>query len=68
MKRFTLAELESMETRFAGHTDDMKYHDGTYQVWLSRMTVADGEPYNNKVTVERLEAGRWVLVDEYQAR
>lgn len=37
------------------------------EVWLSRCTVADGEPYNNKVTVEKLIGGRWEIADTYKA-
>jgi hypothetical protein len=31
------------------------------------MTVADGEPYNNKVTVERLSRGSWETDTKYEA-
>jgi hypothetical protein len=32
---------------------------------LSRCTVEDGEPYNDKITVEKLRNGRWIAVEEY---
>ena len=68
MRRYTLAELEAMPTLSTGHTDDLKVDTGRTRVWLSRCTVADGEPYNNKVAIERLKGGRWVETSTYQAR
>lgn len=68
-RHFTLRELEKMSTRAQGQADDLKYETSTYRVWLSRCTVADGEPYNHKVTVEHVgRAGQWVTVEEYQAQ
>jgi hypothetical protein len=68
---YTLEELESMPTISKGHTDDLKYEDDDTRVWLSRMTVEDGMPYNNQVTVEKYEEidGSWIwhTVDEYEA-
>ncbi len=58
MKRiYTLAELEALPTLSQGHTDDLKVETENTRVWLSRMTVEDGEPYNNKVTIEKLKGG-----------
>jgi hypothetical protein len=58
MKRiYKLAELEAMPTITAGQFDDLKFETENRRVWLSRMTVEDGEPYNNKVSVEELRGG-----------
>ena len=68
MREFTLSELEEMDNLCEGQADALKYEDEKYRVWLSRCTVDDGEPYNNKVTVEMLnEDYCWEVVDEYQA-
>jgi len=64
---YYLSELETMPTLCVGQADNLKIDTGTRRVWLSRCTVADGEPYNNKVTVERLINGCWDTVDQYQA-
>lgn len=37
---------------------DVEGFDGV-RYWVSRCSVADGEPYNNKVTIEVLTDGRW---------
>lgn len=66
IKRYTLAQLKAMPTIEQGHTDNLKYDDGTYRVWLSRMTKADGMPYDNQVTVEQMIGGVWKTVAEYQ--
>jgi hypothetical protein len=68
MRKYTLRELRAMETISQGHTDDLKIKTEDTKVWLSRMTVEDGMPYNNMVTVEKLIDGRWVTVKEYPAR
>lgn len=65
--RYGLAELQRLPTLSTGQADDLKIDDEETRVWLSRCTVADGEPYNNKVTIERLTDGRWVVADTYEA-
>ena len=65
-KLYTKRELASMPTLHTGHFDDLKVDKGDLRVWLSRMTVEDGMPYNNQVTVERKINGEWVEVDQYQ--
>ena len=58
MKRiYKLSELEMLPTLSVSQADDLKIDDGETRIWLSRCTVEDGEPYNNKVTVETLKAG-----------
>ncbi len=58
MKRiYKLAELEALPTLSQGHTDDLKVETENQRVWLSRMTIDDGQPYNNMVTVEKLKGG-----------
>mgnify|MGYP001168726748 CR=1 FL=1 len=67
MERYTAAQLRSMPTLATGQADDLKVERAHTRVWLSRCTVADGEPFNNKVTVERQGAlGRWEVRDVYQ--
>ena len=66
-KGLTLEYLEKLPTLHSGHFDNLKIKEGDVQVWLSRMTVADGMPYDNQVTVEKLVNGVWTTVDEYPA-
>ncbi len=68
MRKYTLRELQAMETISQGHTDDLKVKTGDTKVWLSRMTVEDGMPYDNMVTVEKLINGRWEVIEEYPAK
>lgn len=70
----TLEQLEALPTRSQGQADDLKVEDArneqgrpTRRVWLSRCTVEDGEPCNNKVTVERLEGGAWIEAAIFEA-
>ena len=67
MKRYTLRELQAMKTISQGHMDNLKIETDNTKVWLSRMTVEDGMPYNNMVTVEKLINGKWETIEEYQA-
>jgi hypothetical protein len=66
--QYTLKELEALPTLAVGQASDLKVDTGTKRVWLSRCTVEDGEPYNNKVSIERYDGKRWITVAEYQAR
>jgi hypothetical protein len=67
-ERFSLAQLKKMKTLHHGQFDNLKKQTKTYRVWLSRMTKADGAPYNNQVTVEYLDNGSWKPAYTYQAR
>jgi hypothetical protein len=62
-----LAELEELPTLYFGQADSLKIETDTERVWLSRCTVDDGEPWNHKVTVERLIAGSWIEVEHWRA-
>ncbi len=66
MGRYTAAELKRKRTLSTGQCDSLKVDTGTMRVWISRCTVADGEPYNNKVSVEKLRNGRWETVETYK--
>jgi hypothetical protein len=71
--RFTLKELEAMPTINVGHFADLKYQVAfeeakrVFRVSLSRCTVADGEPFDNKAVVEEFVGDAWEEVYEYQA-
>lgn len=69
---FSLAALQAMPNLGDTHFADVKFSTGGYRLSLSRMTVADGAPYDHQVTVEKIETvdGRnnWVTVREYQAK
>ena len=71
MCELTLADFAQTNPIDHGHTDDLyHYHfkNGVgYKVWLSRMKVEDGMPYDNAVTVEKYIANRWVEVLMYEA-
>lgn len=64
----TADDLRDLPTLAVGQADDLKLAGDGYQVWLSRCTVADGEPYDNKITVEQLVNGRWVTIDTYPGK
>lgn len=66
--QYTLARLRSLPTLESGHMDDLKVRTSTEKIWLSRMAKEDGMPYDNQVTIERLQNGRWVETRKYQAR
>ena len=52
---------------WAGTHRQLKIKTEDTKVWLSRMTVDDGMPYNNMVIVEKLINGKWETIEEYQA-
>ena len=65
--KYTLKQLKALPILATGQADDLKIETSDTRVWLSRCTVEDGEPYNNKATVEKLIDGRWDIVETYQA-
>ena len=69
MGEYSLDYLESLPTITVSQADDLKIDEpGNYRVWLSRCGVEDGEPYPNKVTVERWVCDKWTEERTYQAR
>lgn len=64
-ERPTTEDLEALPVLSQGQADDLHIDTGTERVWLSRTGVADGEPFDNTVTVERLVDGRWVVSEKY---
>lgn len=65
--RYTLAELENLPTLSTGHTDNLKISEPGRKVWLARIGIADGMPYDHEVTVERLIDGVWTTTETYPA-
>lgn len=65
-----LSTLEKKPTIRQGHTDDLKIETKNRRVWLSRLTVEDGMPYNNQVTEEiyNVPKGRWETLKQYEAK
>lgn len=69
LREYSAEELDAMPTLCVGQADDLKVEgaddEGQYRVWLSRCSVEDGEPFDNKVSVERFQNGSWSTVTEY---
>ncbi len=62
-------ELEEMPVLCEGLADDQHIDDGDVRYWLSRCGILDGEPCNNKVTVEALtHEGCWADAICYDGR
>lgn len=72
MKKYTLKQLNAMPTLEQGHTDDLKLDELETRVWLSRMTIEDGQPYNNQVTIEQVKYSngqpKWKTIKQYEAK
>jgi|WetSurMetagenome_2_1015567.scaffolds.fasta_scaffold59843_7 hypothetical protein len=75
MKRYKLEELKALPVLSQGQTDNLHIEgedeQGKFRVWLSRMTMEDGMPYNNQVTIERYNESTgytWKTVEEYEAQ
>lgn len=68
MRRYLLGELQALPTLCVGQADDLKIEKAGERIWLSRCSVDDGEPCNNKVTVEELRGGKWRVAATYEAK
>lgn len=70
--KYTLKQLEEIPTITQGQTDDLKLEELETRVWLSRMTIEDGQPYNNQVTVEQVKyingVPTWKTIKQYEAK
>ena len=69
---FSLAELNVMPTLLVGAHSNLKVKTPTREVWVSRLTRADGAPRNHEVTVYDLDHDGdlpvWNLVHSYEPR
>jgi len=65
MKHYTARYLKGLPTLCVGQSDSLKIEKATERVWLARTGVADGEPYENRISHERLIDGRWETVESY---
>lgn len=52
-------DLEKLPVLCQGQADDLHLQNTRYRIWLSRCGVEDGEPCNNKITVEEYDGRRW---------
>jgi hypothetical protein len=66
MKLKTITKKKVIEQ---GHTDDLIKSTPTSRIWISRLTIADGMPYDNQVTEEKYNThkGKWETVKVYEA-
>jgi hypothetical protein len=67
----TLKQLKEMETLHQGRWEDLKYEeDRSHQILLSRMSQADGEPFDHRVTVRKYspKTGLYEPFKTYQAK
>ena len=60
--------LKKMETLKTGQFANLKKETPTLQYWLSRMTIQDGEKWNETVTVRGLVNGNWINLVNYNGR
>ena len=66
--QYSLTYLKRRPTLSVGQTDDLKIETPSRRVWLARTGVQDGEPFNNRVSIEELSNNGWKIVEDYQAR
>ena len=63
---FRTLGLDASPTLCVGQSCDLKYEGGGYRVWLSRCGIDDGEPFENTITIEHLDArGHWIEIVRY---
>lgn len=62
-------ELHRMKTLRQGQYMDLKFDNGRYKVWLSRLTKADGVDMQHEVLVEKKGSKcEWRFLKRYDAR
>lgn len=76
--KYALNYLKSKKTISESQADDLKIEKKPSEnkgvgvrVWLSRMTVEDGMPYDNQVTVEKYSKStgyKWKTISQYRPK
>jgi hypothetical protein len=64
LERYETDDLEALPVLTQGQADDLHVEENGTRYWLSRTGRADGEPFDNTVTVEEFDAaaGAWKAV------
>jgi len=62
---WTAEALAAEPVLSSGQADDLHFEQGDTRLWLSRTGVADGEPFENTVSIERQIDGRWTVIAKY---
>jgi len=62
---YRTSELAELPTLAVGQEADLKIDTGKVRIWLSRCGIVDGARWDNEVTVERFDGGKWVVVERY---
>jgi len=62
---YTTNDLQDLPTLSTGQVDNLKVQTEDTRVWLCRSGKADGMPYDNQISIERLVDGRWITTDTY---
>lgn len=65
-RRYDAAFLTTLPTLARDQSCDLKIDTGLVRIWLSRVTRADGAPYDHRITVERLRSNHWQVADTFQ--
>ena len=63
--KLTTKNLLDMDTLVQTNFADLKVDDDNRRVWLSRLTKADGEPFDNTVYIEQYSYGKWKVTGFY---
>lgn len=66
--QLTLKEALELPVISQGHFDNVIQETSEFRVLISRMTVADGMPYDNQISVLQLVDGSWQTVELYNPR
>jgi len=57
--------LASEPVLSAGQADNLHFEGDGIRLSLSRTGIEDGEPFDNTITIEREDGGRWITVAKY---
>jgi hypothetical protein len=63
--RPTAEELRRYPVLSTGQVDDLHMELDGLRFWVSRCTMEDGEPCDDKVSIERLTPSGWITHDVY---
>lgn len=66
--RHTADDLRAQPTLSKSQADDLKLEHRGLRYWLARTGLADGEPCEDKVSVEAFDGDRWAVVLTYDGQ
>lgn len=67
-KSLSIDDINAADVISSAQFDDLLYDKDGLRIWVSRMSIEDGMPYNDQVTIEEYSETKrkWIITNRYE--